>query len=99
MYICWGGEFGYVNPTGSDHVWKSLEYDTPIDRSPLNSPSLKNRTYMTYRPRSASQNAVLCESNAPFVTTGFSLSFDQRMPSADLNVSNPRLVAVPPMAL
>jgi hypothetical protein len=32
--ICCGGEFGYVSPTGSDQVLKSVEYDMPIERSP-----------------------------------------------------------------
>ena len=99
VYICWGCVSAYVSPIGSDQVRKSGEYDTPIDRNPLKLSSLKYRTYIVYRWRALSQNTVLWESKAPVVTTGPSLSFDQRIPSADLKVSRPLLAIVPPTAL
>ena len=56
---------------------------------PPNSP--KCRWKSTYRPRTPSQNARFCESNAPTVITGSSRSSSQCTPSLDLRARNPSL--------
>ena len=62
-------------------------------------PLVKVRKYARYKPALASQNARFCESKAPFVTTGFLLKSDHRMPSAEWNANSPPCDASPPSAL
>jgi hypothetical protein len=70
----------YSRNTGSVQWRKSGEVQVRMSR-----PSRKSRWYSRYSPRTASQNARFCESNAPFVITGWSLRSDQWRPSGDWN--------------
>ena len=68
---------------------KSVEVQVMMSRTRLPPSSLKPRWKSTYRPRTVSQNARFCESNAPLVITGSSRSKDQWVPSGDVNAYNP----------
>ncbi len=65
----------------------------------MSRPSRKSRWYSRYSPRSASQKARFCESNAPVVMTGSGFINVQWMPSVDWNAYSPCLSPPTPNAL